>query len=123
MKRLLLIFSLFLSLVVQGQRSIIHTDQVTVGHWSDSREDWNWDMPKYVLINFILQNNTILADDVAQSTYKIFDQVVDTERLAMWDALDENNDDCSIIINHDPPETISVMYDYIIYVYQISYIE
>jgi len=123
MKRLLLILCLFLSLVVHGQRSIIHTDQVTVGHWSDSREDWEWEKPKYTVINFILQNNTLLADDIAESTYKVFDKIVDTEELAMWDALDETNTSCNIIINYVVPGTISVMYDYIIYVYEVSYVE
>ena len=123
MKRLLLILCLFLSLLVQGQRSIIHTDQVTVGHWSDSREDWDWEKPKYTIINFILQNNTLLADDVAESTYKVFDKIVDTEELAMWDALDETNTSCNIIINYVDPGTISVMYEYIIYVYEVSYVE
>ena len=123
MKRLLLIICLFLCLVTQAQRSIIHTDQVSVGHWNKFREDWDWERPKYVIINFIFQNNTLLADDVAESTYKVFDKLIETEELSMWDALDENNIECNIIIDYTGPGAISVMYDNIIYAYQVSYVE
>ena len=123
MKKLLLSLLLLVTLTVQGQRSIVHTNKVTTGHWNNMEEDWIWERSKYTIINFLLQGNTIMADDVAESTYKTFELIVDDGKITMWNALDENNIECNIIINSTPPETMSVMYSDIIYVYEIDYIE
>lgn len=86
-------------------------------------DDWIWEKSKYEIISFLIQGNTIIADDVAESTYKTFELIVNDGKMTMWDALDENNIECNIIINSVSPETISVMYSDVIYVYEIDYIE
>ena len=86
-------------------------------------EDWIWERSKYAIISFLIQGNTIIADDVAESTYKTFELIVNDDKMTMWNALDENNIECNIIINSTSPETMSVMYSDVIYVYEIDYIE
>lgn len=123
MKRLLLIICLLFTLVTQAQRTLVHTNKVTTGHWNNIEEDWIWERSKYAIINFLMQGNTVMADDIAESTYTTFELVVDDGTISMWEALDENNISCNIIINSTPPETMSVMYSDVIYVYEIDYIE
>ena len=123
MKRILLILCLLVTLVTQAQRTLVHTNKVTVGHWDGIQEDWIWEKPKYTLINFLMQGNTVIADDVAESTYTTLDLVVDEGNITMWNAIDENNINCSFIINNASPENVSVMYSDVIYVYEIDYIE
>jgi hypothetical protein len=123
MKRILLSLLLLITLTVQAQRTLVHTNKVTTGHWDEVAEDWLWGKEKYTVINFLMQGNTIIADDVAESTYTTLDLVVDEDNISMWNAIDENSVNCSFIINRTPPETISVMYSDVIYVYEIDYIE
>ena len=123
MKRLLLIICLLFTLVTQAQRTVVHTIKVTTGHWNNMEEDWIWERSKYAIINFLMQGNTVIADDVAESTYTTFDLIVDTKEIVMWDAVDEKSRSCNFIINYTVPETISVMYSDVIYVYEIDYIE
>lgn len=86
-------------------------------------EDWIWERSKYAIINFLMQGNTVMADDVAESTYTTFDLIVDDGKMTMWDAVDEKSRSCNIIINNVTPPTLSVMYSDVIYVYEIDYIE
>ncbi len=123
MKRILLVLCLLFTLVTQAQRTVVHTNKVTTGHWNNMEEDWIWERSKYAIINFLMQGNTVIADDVAESTYTTFDLIVDTKEIVMWDAVDEKSRSCNFIINYTVPETISVMYSDVIYVYEIDYIE
>jgi hypothetical protein len=123
MKRILLVLCLLVTLVTQAQRVLVHTDKVVTGHWNNIEENWIWEKPKYAIINFLMQGNTVIADDVAESTYKLFDMVVDKTEFSMWNAIDEQDRECNFILDFSPPENISIMYGDVIYVYYISYTE
>ena len=123
MKRILLILCLLFTLVTQAQRTLVHTNKVTTGHWDEIQEDWIWERSKYAIINFLMQGNTVIADDIAESTYTTFDLIVDDGKITMWDAVDEKSRSCNVIINNVTPPTLSVMYSDVIYVYEIDYIE
>lgn len=123
MKKLLLSLLLLVTLTVQAQRTLVHTNKVTTGHWNNMEEDWIWERSKYAIINFLMQGNTVIADDIAESTYTTFDLIVDDGKMTMWDAVDEKSRSCNVIINIATPPTLSIMYGDIIYVYEIDYIE
>jgi len=123
MKRILLVLCLLFTLVTQAQRTLVHTNKVTTGHWNNMEEDWIWERSKYAIINFLMQGNTVMADDIAESTYTTFDLIVDDGKITMWDAVDEKSRSCNVIINNVAPPTLSVMYSDVIYVYEIDYIE
>lgn len=123
MKKLLLILTLLFTLNIFSQRVVIHTDKVSTGHWNTIEENWIWEPVKYTFINFVIQGNTVIVDDVAESTYKLFECTVDKPKFSMWTALDEQNIECNFIMNFTNPNTVSVMYSDVIYVYEIDYVE
>jgi hypothetical protein len=123
MKRILLILCLLFTLVTQAQRTVAYTDKISIGHWNNMEEDWIWELPVYSELAFTIQGNSVMVNDRAESTYKLLDLVAEETNFSMWTALDETNKACRFVINVVPPETISVMYDDVIYVYQISYVD
>jgi hypothetical protein len=67
-----------------------------------SNKNWSWGPKQYGELRFIIQKNTILVSDEAQSTYRLTQKVIqktdDGYGIVGWEALDEKDLKCRVIM-------------------------
>lgn len=100
MKKVLL--SLFLSVFLYGfsySQTIINSFANQFGEWSDYYDTWSWENIKYANISFMLQNNVIIVNDNAKSTYTTLELVYEDGVTYQWDAIDERGRYCSFMMS------------------------
>lgn len=112
MKKLFLILALvFVSLVSNAQQTI-DTYAVEFGVWDTENEEWVWDEAIETDISFTMDGKYLYASDVAESTYFLYDKLMDKRNYISWMALDESQLECVITISTlDDGAYVIVMYD------------
>ncbi len=100
MKKLftILTFCIFISIQSFAQE-VINSYANQTGTWSNYTNSWIWNQSKYVKINFLIQNNVIIASDDAQSTYTTLRISYEDESSVCWDAIDEQGRSCTVILS------------------------
>jgi hypothetical protein len=97
----------------------METFAVSIGEWSEVKDDWIWEPMMYQEITFVLDGNTINVNDQAESSYYTYEQLTNELDLTVWRAFDEQNRGCLIGMSKSKsePMTIYIMYDNTIYKY------
>jgi hypothetical protein len=121
MKYLLSLLLLFSVYFINAQ-TILHAYAVTIARWDDVTEDYTWGEPIPIDLKFTIQGEVIMVNDVAESTYICIEKVYDSEEMVMYTAIDEDHEDCRIILQYPKNQvpSISVEYAHILYVYGIE---
>jgi len=112
MKKLFLILVLvFVSLVSNAQETI-NTYAVEFGVWDTDNKEWVWDEAIETDISFTMKGMYLYASDAAESTYFLYDKLMDKRNYISWLALDEEQLECVITITTlDNAAYVIVMYD------------
>ncbi len=109
-----LIFICFLS----RAQEFIQTKWLDVGTWNNYSKTLDWEQRKNCDVGFLLQGNTIIANDYAKSTYYTYETINDTPPSFSWKALDEKRRECRILMKFFEDYTyFIVMYDNFCYRY------
>lgn len=96
MKTFLLTLSLLFATLKLSAQEYINSTVNQTGTWSSYYEDWVWSDWNKVNINFLLQRNVIISDDVAKSTYTTLKIIYDKDGTVTWDAIDEKGLSCFV---------------------------
>lgn len=112
MRKLFLILALvFVSLVSNAQQTI-DTYAVEFGVWDTDNKEWVWDEAIETDISFTMKGMYLYASDVAESTYFLYDKLMDKRNYISWMAVDEEQIECVITISTvDDQPFVIVMYD------------
>jgi len=87
--------------------------------WSDYYGEWIYGDVNNVQINFLLQQNVIIARDRASSTYTTFDIIEQNDNYSAWEAIDNKGENCVVHIGLlNGYKVLMIMYqDYLIRYY------
>ena len=112
MRKLLLALALVFVSLVSNAQQIINTYAVEFGVWDSENEEWVWDEPIETDISFIMKGKYLYATDAAESTYFLYDELMDKRKYMSWLAVDEEQLECVITISTlDDGAYVIVMYD------------
>ena len=97
----------------------METFAVSIGEWSEAKDDWIWEPMMYQEITFVLDGNTINVNDQAESSYYTYEQLTNELDLTVWRAYDEQSRSCIVGMgkSKSEPMSIYIMYDNTIYKY------
>jgi hypothetical protein len=118
-KSLLLLCLFLIVSTISYAQMYMETFAVSIGEWSEVKDDWIWEPMMYQEITFVLDGNTINVNDQAESSYYTYEQLTNELDLTVWRAFDEQNRGCLIGMSKSKsePMTIYIMYDNTIYKY------
>lgn len=118
-KSLLLLCLFLIVSTISYAQVYMETFAVSIGEWSEVKDDWIWEPMMYQEITFVLDGNTINVNDQAESSYYTYEQLSNELELTVWRAYDEQSRSCIIGMgkSKSEPMTIYIMYDNTIYKY------
>ncbi len=118
-KSLLLLCLFLIVSTISYAQVYMETFAVSIGDWSEVKDDWVWEPMIYQEITFVLDGNTINVNDQAESSYYTYEQLSNELDLTVWRAFDEKSRSCIIGMgkSKSEPMTIYIMYDNAIYKY------
>ena len=118
-KSLLLLCLFLIVSTISYAQVYMETFAVSIGDWSEVKDDWIWEPMMYQEITFVLDGNTINVNDQAESSYYTYQQLSNELELTVWRAYDEQSRSCIIGMgkSKSEPMTIYIMYDNTIYKY------
>ena len=118
MKKIFLIISFFIVSFISLSQQTISTYAIQIGNWDYYYEEYSWEALKPCDVDFIVQGDVIIANDIAKSTYYLYDNFNINKTFASWNAVDENNIECVVSIVHKDGLTyLMVLYDAICFKY------
>jgi len=112
MKKLILLVILFISFTGISQ-NILESEYVQIGTWSKRQRDYTWQDPVKAHISFLFQQNVIIVDDEARSTYSLLGspEIDEEDGTVYWDAYDEQERKCIVMFyDQDSYLIISIIY-------------
>lgn len=119
MKKLLtiLMVSLFtLTAFTQDVKST--TCFLQTGKWNSYKEDYVYGKIKFEKIDFLFRGNVIIVNDYAESTYITSNSQKFSDGSVLWDAIDENNKMCKVVMYDELGYTVvEIMYVNVSYKY------
>ncbi len=118
MKKIFFIISFFIASFVSFSQQTISTYAIQIGNWNYYYEEYSWESLKPCDIDFLIQGDVIIANDVAKSTYYLYDNFNISKAFASWNAIDENSIECIVSIVHKDGLTyLMITYDAICFKY------
>lgn len=118
MRKIFFVISFLIVSFVSFSQHTISTYAIQIGNWNYYYEEYYWEALKPCDIDFIVQGDVITANDIARSTYYLYDNFDINKSFASWNALDENNEECLIsIVYKDNLTYLMVTYDAICFKY------
>ncbi len=118
MKKTFLIISFFIISFISLSQQTISTYAVQIGNWNYYYEEYYWESLKPCDVDFLIQRDVIIANDIARSTYYLYENFDINKSFASWKAVDEDDEECIIsIVYKDNLTYLMVTYDAICYKY------
>jgi len=110
-KNLILAIVCTVSSIACSAQFYMHASTAQIGTWSVSADDWIWEEPANCNIAIKIKGNLIKVKDKADSYYITYDIISEEDNEAIWEALDEQEKPCNVVI------TVVDEIDYLIIVY------
>ena len=106
--KLLLIGIMLTCSTAFGQQLMI-SNASQIGSWNGT--EWEWDEWIYAELKFVLNQNTIIVNDEANSVYVTYGDPEYIEGSYFWEAFDEKNKLCSFgLTQYETNNLIIIMY-------------
>lgn len=107
--KLLLLGVMFISSTVFSQELLI-SNASQMGKWTG--DEWKWDDWIYSELRFVLEGNTIIVNDEANSSYITYGEPEYTNDVYYWKAFDEQHIPCSFgMTAYEKNNLILIMYN------------
>lgn len=100
MKKLLLVLCFLLSSIVYSQ-TLVHSYAVRVGAWSEKIDNWIYQDWVYTEHEILLKGYYVYVNDIKESTYKTYGDAMVLDEFLVWNAYDENGEECVFSMNDD----------------------
>lgn len=118
MRKFIITAILVITCLIAEAQQFIQSKYLDVGTWNTYSQTWDWEKRKYCDVGFMLQGNSIVANDYAKSSYYTYETLDGTYPTVSWKALDEKRRECRIIMKFfEDYSYFIVMYDDFCYRY------
>lgn len=122
MRKFIFIVLLLLISISTKAQVTLQSYSAARAEWSEYTNNWVWDELSPCGITFIVTENVIEADDVAQSTYYVYSEYIVEKYRNAWRAVDEDGEKCivGIVIEPKGSSFLYVMYESVMFKYFVK---
>lgn len=108
-KNLILSLVFILFNTVMYAQLYMHAVSSQVANWSHSKQDWDWQKLQSTYISIKFKGRLIEVSDQAKSFYITYDVISDDGETVVWEAQDEGNRDCRVMMTMLKNETYLII--------------